>query len=89
VKKIEKFDIFWGNFPNPNHKWLNRPDPSHKKMTRPDTGQNFRPRPITTWLGIHLRIELSVVQSQAPIFDPVLVKKPITNAPYPSQKRGM
>jgi len=27
-KKIEKFDIFTGNFPNsnPNHKWLTRPE---------------------------------------------------------------
>jgi len=25
-EKIEKFDIFRGNFPNPNHKWLTRPD---------------------------------------------------------------
>jgi len=28
-KKIEKFDVFRGNFPNsnPNHKWLTRPNP--------------------------------------------------------------
>jgi len=31
-KKIEKFDIFRGNFPNsnPNHKWLTRPHPGSK-----------------------------------------------------------
>jgi len=23
--KIEKFDVFRGNFPNPNHRWLIRP----------------------------------------------------------------
>jgi len=42
-KKMEKFDIFRGNFPNsnPNHKWLTRPNPSHKKLTRPDPGQKI------------------------------------------------
>jgi len=25
-KKIEKFDVFRGNFPNTNHRWLTRPD---------------------------------------------------------------
>jgi len=36
-KKMEKFDVFRGNFPNsnPNHKWLTRTNPSHKKLTRP------------------------------------------------------
>jgi len=35
-KKIEKFDVFRGNFPNsnPNHKWLTRPDPGQKILTR-------------------------------------------------------
>jgi len=36
-KKIEKFDIFLGNFPNskPNHKWLTRPEPQKIDPTRP------------------------------------------------------
>jgi len=25
-EKIESFDIFRGNFPNPNQKWLTRPE---------------------------------------------------------------
>jgi len=44
--KIEKFDIFKGNFPNPNpnHKWLTRPDPSYKKWTQLGSN-NFDPDP--------------------------------------------
>jgi len=36
-QKIEKFDVFRGNFPNsnPNHKWLTRPEPQKIDPTRP------------------------------------------------------
>jgi len=42
-EKIEKFDIFRGNFPisNPNRKWLTRPEPQKIDPTRPDPGQKF------------------------------------------------
>jgi len=45
-EKIEKFDVFRGNFQNSNqnHECLTRPDPSHKKLTRPDPGQKFLTR---------------------------------------------
>jgi len=35
-KKIEKFDVFRGNFPNSylNHKWLTRPEPQKIDPTR-------------------------------------------------------
>jgi len=34
--KIEKFDVFGGNYPNsnPNHKWLTRPDQGQKFLTQ-------------------------------------------------------
>jgi len=43
-KKIEKFDILRGNFPNsnPNHKWLT--NPSHKKIV-PTRSKIFEPDP--------------------------------------------
>jgi len=46
-KKIEKFDIFKGNFPNsnPNHIWLTQPKPQKIDPTRV---KNFWPGPITT-----------------------------------------
>jgi len=28
--KIEKFDVFRGNFPNTNYKWLTRPNPDQQ-----------------------------------------------------------
>jgi len=36
-EKIEKFDVFWRNFPNssPNHKWLTQPEPQKIDPTRP------------------------------------------------------
>jgi len=39
-KKIEKFDVFRGNFPNsnPNHKWLTRPG---SKIFDPDPSLKF------------------------------------------------
>jgi len=43
-KKMEKIDIFKGNFPNPNHRWLTQPDLSHKKLTQPGA-KNFDPDP--------------------------------------------
>jgi len=48
-KKIEKFDIFRGNFwnSNPNHKWLTRSEPQKIDPTRPDPSQKFWPGPIT------------------------------------------
>jgi len=45
-EKLEKFDVFRGNFPNPNHRWLPWSDPSLKKLTRPKV-KNFWPGPIT------------------------------------------
>jgi len=57
-KKIEKFDIFRGNFlnSNPNHKWLTPPDPRHKKLTRPDLGQKFLTRTHHYQKAIWLKI---------------------------------
>jgi len=46
-EKIEKFDIFRGNFPNPNpnYKWLTRPDPvrATKNCTGPKYQKYTRP----------------------------------------------
>jgi len=42
-KKIEKFDVFRGNF-NPNHKWLTRPEPQKIDPTWPGS-KNFDPDP--------------------------------------------
>jgi len=45
-EKIEKFDVFRGNFQNsnPNHKWLTRPEPQKIDPTRPGS-KNFDPDP--------------------------------------------
>jgi len=46
VKKIEKFDIFRGNLPNPNHKWLIRPGQKYLTQTRhylSTSGQSLTP----------------------------------------------
>jgi len=36
-KKVEKFDVFWGKFPNPNsnHQLLTQPEPQKIDPTRP------------------------------------------------------
>jgi len=34
-EKLEKFGIFRGNFPNPNHKWLTQPEPQKIDPTKP------------------------------------------------------
>jgi len=45
-KKIEKFDVFRGNFPNsnPNHNLLTRPEPQKIDPTRPGS-KNLDPDP--------------------------------------------
>jgi len=40
-EKIKKFDIFRGNFPNPNHRWLTPPEQQKIDLT---PGQNFLTR---------------------------------------------
>jgi len=47
-EKIEKIDIFRGNFPNPywNHRWLTWPEPL--KLTRPGS-KIFDPDPSLVW----------------------------------------
>jgi len=35
-KKIEKFEIFMGNFPHPNQRWLTRPDLTRVTKYSPD-----------------------------------------------------
>jgi len=49
VKKIDKFDIFRGNFPNPNpnHKWLTRPNPTLVKKFLTWTHHQFFPSIIS------------------------------------------
>jgi len=64
-QKIEKIDIFWGNFPNsnPNHKWLTRPDPGQKFWPGPITNKRWLPWVIFS--GVHTapdyHIQLSIV----------------------------
>jgi len=50
--KIEKFDVFRGNFPNsnPNHKWLTRPDPTRPMML---FTSNMAQNTITFLLGLY------------------------------------
>jgi len=56
-KKIEKFEVFRGNFPNPNQNqiWLTWPDPSNKNW--PNPSQNFLTQvrsgqPFMAWVWI-------------------------------------
>jgi len=41
LEKIEKYGIFWGNFPNPNQRWLTQPDPTQATKNWSNPGQNF------------------------------------------------
>jgi len=40
-EKIEKFEIFRGNFPNPNHVWLTQPHPIQVKKFDPGPSLMF------------------------------------------------
>jgi len=55
-EKLEKFDFFRGNFPNPNYRWLTRPDLTRATKKWPNQGQNFLTR-------THHYIEASIIVS--------------------------
>jgi len=73
TEKIEKFDIFRGNFPNsnPNHRWLTQSDPSHKKfkkLTRPGS-KNFNPDPSLQFTITRKRLKSTKIDFEKASFN--------------------